>query len=48
MASVLYLSWLFRSGRMTPARLTVAAAFYVAFAIALVVILVRGAAGTPS
>jgi cation:H+ antiporter len=39
MASVLYLLWLFRSGGVTPARLTVAAGFYVAFAIALVVIL---------
>jgi cation:H+ antiporter len=36
MASVLYLLWLFRTGRVTPARLTVAAAFYAAFAVALV------------
>jgi cation:H+ antiporter len=40
MASVVYLLWLFRTGRVTPVRLTVAAAFYVAFAIALVVILI--------
>ncbi|MDQ1663623.1 MAG: cation:H+ antiporter [Blastococcus sp.] len=39
MASVVYLLWLFRTGRVTAARLTVAAGFYVAFGIALVVIL---------
>jgi cation:H+ antiporter len=37
MLSVVYLLWLFRTRRVTPARLTVAAIFYVAFAIALVV-----------
>jgi cation:H+ antiporter len=36
-ASILYLTWLFRTGRVTPLRLTVAAAFYLAFAVGLVV-----------
>jgi cation:H+ antiporter len=40
LASVVYLLWLFRTGRVTPARLTAAAGFYVAFAVALVAILV--------
>jgi cation:H+ antiporter len=40
MASVAYLLWLFRTGRVTAARLAVAAVFYVAFAVALVGILV--------
>jgi cation:H+ antiporter len=39
MASVVYLLWLFRTGRVTPAKLTAAAGFYVAFAVALVAIL---------
>lgn len=39
MASVLYLLWLFRTGRVTPARLFAAAGFYVAFAVALVLLL---------
>ena len=34
-ASVTYLIWLFRTGRVTPARLAVAAGFYLAFAIGL-------------
>ena len=36
---MVYLLWLFRTGRVTAAGLTIAAAFYVAFAIALVAIL---------
>jgi len=32
-ASITYLIWLFRTGRVTPARLAVAAGFYLAFAI---------------
>jgi hypothetical protein len=36
---VVYLRWLFRTGRVTSAGLIIAAAFYVAFAIALVAIL---------
>ena len=39
MASVLYLLWLFGTGRVTPARLFGAAAFYLAFAVALVLTL---------
>jgi cation:H+ antiporter len=39
MASVVYLLWLFRTGRVTPPRLLVAAGFYGAFAVALVVLL---------
>jgi hypothetical protein len=39
MASVVYLPWLFRTGRVTPARLTAAVGTYVACAIALIVIL---------
>lgn len=38
-ASVVHLVWLFRTGRVTPARLLVAACFYGAFAVALVVLL---------
>ena len=38
-ASIVYLNWLFRTGRVTPLRLTGAGAFYVAFAIGLVVLL---------
>jgi cation:H+ antiporter len=37
LASVLYLLWLMKTNRVTPARLAVAALFYVAFAIGLVV-----------
>jgi hypothetical protein len=40
MASVVYLRWLFRTGRVTAARLAVAAGFYLAFAITLVLILI--------
>src|SRR3954451_16580156 len=38
-ASVVYLLWLFRTDRVTPARLMAAGGFYVAFAVALVAIL---------
>jgi cation:H+ antiporter len=36
-ASIVYLTWLFRTRRVTPARLVGAAGFYLAFAVALVV-----------
>ena len=39
MASVVYLLWLFRTGRVTSARLLIAAIFYGAFAVALVALL---------
>jgi cation:H+ antiporter len=39
LAAVVYLLWLFRTGRVTPARLLGAAGFYAAFAVALVAIL---------
>ena len=39
MASVVYLLWLFRTGRVTSARLLIAAGFYGAFAVALVALL---------
>jgi cation:H+ antiporter len=39
LASVVYLLWLFRTGRVTPARLLGAAGFYAAFAVALVLTL---------
>jgi cation:H+ antiporter len=37
MASITYLTWLFRTNRVTPARLVGASLFYLAFAVALVV-----------
>jgi cation:H+ antiporter len=37
MASIVYLNWLFRTGRVTPLRLAGASLFYVGFAVALVV-----------
>jgi cation:H+ antiporter len=37
MASVVYLLWLMKTQRVTPARLTAAALFYLAFAVGLVV-----------
>lgn len=39
LASICYLLWLFRTGRATPARLALAALFYVAFALGLVITL---------
>ena len=39
LASVVYLLWLMRTGRVTASRLTLAALFYVAFAAGLVIVL---------